>query len=140
MDVSAAFHKLSFKAAQKAMAQKKVDKEILEWYQQHLENRISIVEFRGVISEIEMKSGTPQGGILSVILWNMAFDLLLKKLKCKKVKVIGFADDGALIVGKNISCMNRLMQKAVDTANKWAEDNGLALSPEKSVAVLLSRC
>ena len=85
------------------MAAKGVNNEILEWYQHYLENRVTILELKGAIREIEIKSGTPQGGILSVILWNMAFDILLKKLGKKKVKVIGFADDGALIiVGRNL--------------------------------------
>ena len=35
--------------------------------------------------------------------------------------------------------MIKLMQKAVNTANKWAKDCGLTLSPEKTVAVLFSR-
>ena len=93
LDVSSAFDKLSFKAAQKAMKAKGMSEEIRTWYQQYLENRISILELKGAVREIEIKSGTPQGGILSVILWNMAFDLLLKKLGKGKVKVIGFADE-----------------------------------------------
>ena len=99
-----------------------------------------IIELKGHVEEIEIKSGTPQGGILSVILWNLAFDLLLKKLSNRKVKVIGFADDGALIIhGKNLRHMTKLMQKAVNEAAKWARDNGLELSSEKTVAILFSK-
>ena len=78
-----------------------------------------MIELKGHIKEIEIKSGTPQGGILSVILWNLAFDILLNRLSNKKVKVIGFADDGALIIhGKNLRHMTKLMQNAVNKASK----------------------
>ena len=140
LDVSAAFDKLSFKAARKAMKKKGIPPEIADWYQQYLENRISIIELKGHVKEIEIKSGTPQGGILSVILWNLAFDLLLKKLSNKQVKIIGFADDGALIIhGKNLRYMTKQMQKAVNEAAKWASENGLKLSTEKTVAILFTR-
>ena len=70
----------------------------------------------------------------------MAFDLLLKKLGKGKVKIIGFADDGALIIqGKNLKYMNRLMQNAINKAQKWATDSGLTLSPEKTVAMIFTR-
>ena len=122
------------------MVDKWMDKDVIQWYQQYLGNRISIIELKGKIKQFEIKSGTPQGGILSVILWNMAFDQLLKMLRGKRVKVIGFADDGSLLIqGKNIKYMFRLMQKAINTANKWVRDNGLTLSPEKTVAVLFNR-
>ena len=114
--------------------------QIRNWYQQYLENRISIIELKGSIKQYELKSGTPQGGILSVVLWNIAFDRLLKKLGNKKVKVIGFADDRSLIIrGENIKYMTRLMQKAVNTAEKWPKEHGLALSPEKTVAILFTK-
>ena len=84
VDVSSTFDKLSFKGAREAMKAK-------GWYQQYLENRIS------TIKEYEIRSGTPQGDILCVILWNIGFDWLLKKLG-KRFKVFVFTEDGSLII------------------------------------------
>ena len=74
VDVSSKFDTLSFKGAREAMKAK-------GWYQQYLENRIS------TIKEYEIRSGTPQGDILCVILWNIGFDWLLKKLG-KKIQSV----------------------------------------------------
>ena len=80
-----------------------------------------------------IKTGTPQGGILSVILWNLSFDILLQRLKGKKVKVIGFADDGALLIhGLKLEYMAKLLQKSINIASNWARESGLKLSPEKN--------
>ena len=41
--------------------------------------------------------GTPQGGVLSSRIWNLAFDPLLKLLNSNSPYApVGFADDGAL--------------------------------------------
>ena len=90
VDVSSTFDKLSFKGAREAMKAK-------GWYQQYLENRISTIKLKGSIKEYEIRSGTPQGDILCVILWNIGFDWLLKKLG-KKIKVFVFTEDGSLII------------------------------------------
>ena len=80
------------------------------WYLDDLENRISVIELNRAIKKIEIPLGTSQRGILSVILWNMAFNLLLKKVGKGKVKGFGFADDGSLIIqGRNLEYMTRLM-------------------------------
>ena len=57
-----------------------------------------------------------------MILWLLIFDELLEKFtKQKRIKIIGFADDGALLIsGKNLQQMFRLMQKAVNMADSWA--------------------
>ena len=48
--------------------------------------------------KIAIKTGCPQGGILSVLLWNICFDMLLVKFSEGRVHCIGFADDGTLII------------------------------------------
>ena len=64
----------------------------------------------------------------------------MKRLKGKRVKVIGFADDGALIIhGLKLEYMGKLLQKSINIADNWAKESGLKLSPEKTVAMLFTR-
>ena len=73
---------------------------------QYISNRSSFIELKGLIREIEIEAGTPQGGILSVMLWNIVFDMLLRKFNRTRVKAIGFADDGDLLIhGKDLDRM-----------------------------------
>ena len=124
-----AFDNLSFSAAKKALKAKGVDKTIRKWYLDYLCNRTSIVDLKGVIRQIEIEMGTPQGGIISVILWNMAFDLLLNRFRQGRVKSVGFADDlNLLITGKTLPVMEQLMQKAMTHVENWAEEMGLRIS------------
>ena len=71
LDVAGAFDHLSFEAAKKAIEAEGINPRITKWYRQYLKNRISRRELQGHIKEISIKTGTPQGGILSVLLWNI---------------------------------------------------------------------
>ena len=103
LDVAGAFDNLSFTAADKALKSKKVNEEIRKWYLGYLQNRTSIIELKNISREIAIKTGCPQGGILSVLLWNIAFDQLLGKFRKGRVVCIGFADDGTLLIhGKDL--------------------------------------
>lgn len=110
LDCAGAFDNLSFAAAARALKIKKVNKTIATWYNNYLQNRVSSVELNGITREISIKSGCPQGGILSVLLWNICFDQLLSKFTTGRVRCIGFADDGTLIIhGKDLKNMRNQM-------------------------------
>ena len=123
------------------MRKRKIDGSILDWYTHYLLNRLCNITIKGITIEQALKKGTPQGGVLSVILWLLIFDELLNKFgKQKRIKIIGFADDGSLLIsGRNLQQMYKLMQNAIDMAHSWAKSCGLRLSPEKTVSILFSR-
>ena len=53
-----------------------------------------------------------------MMLWNLVFDDLLEKFKKGRVRIVGFADDGALLIhGKSLGILYRLAQKAIDKAS-----------------------
>ena len=84
--------------------------------------------------------GTPQGGILSPLMWNICFDSLLRSFNTSLVKCVGFADDGALLTwGKHPNVLVSRMQKAIDTATAWGKEQGLTFSATKTVAVIFTR-
>jgi hypothetical protein len=77
---------------------------------------------------------------LSVLVWNLVFDELLNIFKKGRIKIKGFADDAALLIqGRSLAIMYREMNKAIAKANQWAQENGLTLSPSKTIAVLFTR-
>ena len=84
--------------------------------------------------------GTPQGGVLSPQAWNFNFEGFLKLFGGKsRVKVVGYADDAALIIkGNDPKSMARIMQNAVNKAVKWGKDNSLKFAPNKTEAVLFT--
>ena len=139
LDCAGAFDNLSFRAAEKALKRKKIKPLITKWYLNYLRNRTSTVELKGLAREILIETGCPQGGILSVLLWNITFDLLLSKFTKGRVRCIGFADDGTLIItGKDLHKMRNQMQTAIDKVAKWADECGITISPQKTTAMLFT--
>ena len=102
-----------------------------------LKNRILIVEVLGVKLSIHPVCGTPQGGVLSSRIWNLAFDPLLKLLNHESpCAPVGFADDGALCFrGFCPSTLVDIAQPKIDMAVEWGTQNGLSFSVDKTTVV-----
>ncbi len=95
---------------------------------------------QGVATKRYLTKGTPQGGVLSPLMWNLAFESLLKLYDTGTVNICGFADDAGLIAsGSSPVILGSKMQRAVDAALEWGKQAGLVLSPAKMVAVLFTR-
>ena len=75
IDIASAFDRLSPEAAVKAMKKKGIDEDIIRWYKNYLTSRIAIVDIIGIKVTRNLHLGCPRGGVLSVIIWNLVFDL-----------------------------------------------------------------
>jgi hypothetical protein len=98
LDISGAFNSLSFNAATNAMRRRGLPEHITKWYEHFLHHQVSTFELDGKFYTRELKTGCPQGGCLSPLIWNVNFDPILKKLNKGPVKVIGFVDDALFII------------------------------------------
>ena len=85
--------------------------------------------------------GTPQGGVLSSRIWNLAFDPLLKLLnQDSPCAPVGFADDGALCFrGFCAETLIDIAQPKINMAVEWGAQNGLSFSKDKTTVVFFSR-
>ena len=87
-----------------------------------------------------LTKGTPQGGVLSPVMWNIAFDGLLEIFSKGPVTCIGFADDAALVnTGSYANTLVAEAQSAVNKATDWGKENGLEFSPAKTAVILFAR-
>ena len=86
------------------------------------------LNLKGVALIIWILAGTPQGGVLSPLLWNIVLNSLIILLDTLK-NLLAFADDLAIILsGFCLNTLRDLGQHYITTYNKWCEDNGLKLS------------
>ena len=76
LDIKGAFDNLDQKATLKLMEEKKFPEWFRKFYKNHLEDRVIICTINGVTHR-KLSKGSPQGGVLSPIFWNIAFDDLL---------------------------------------------------------------
>ena len=140
MDIKGAFDNLSTSSMIQGMEKKNFDADIIEWYKYFLNNRHICVSYKGIEIQKKLTKGTPQGGCLSPLIWNVAFDSLLDIFDCdRRVKIVGFADDAALFVeGGGIDIVHTLMQTAISQVLTWGCSSGLEFAPDKTIAVLFT--
>lgn len=133
IDISSAFDKLDPHRAINALEKRGFEDEITKWYKNYLTRRYATVEIKGVKTERLVSTGCPQGGVLSTMLWCVAFDDLIELFDNSDITCVGYADDGALLtVGNNLPQMYKNMNKALDLCQGWARKYGLNVSAEKT--------
>ena len=104
----------------------------VSWYGSYLSSRTATISLAGITITRSIRKGTPQGGVLSPILWNIAFEPLLKKMG-KFAFVTGFADDGcALVMGTDLVSCQRRLSLALQAAEN-GEERQVSPSPQKKL-------
>ena len=140
LDIEGAFDNVSADSIIKGMEDKNLPNTFMKWYGALLKSRNIVVDFNGTLAKRALNKGTPQGGVLSPLAWNLAFESFLELFQEGQVKVCGFADDAALvIVGDEVAHLYHRMQKAIDKVLEWGQTHGLKFSPTKTVAVLFTK-
>jgi len=140
LDIQGAFDNVRPDSIIRGLIAKHADTQFIDWYRYYLENRTVTVEILGVKKHRQVVKGTPQGGVLSPVIWNIVFDSFLTRFEEGWVKGLGFADDGGLVTtGSNPRVLASRMQRAINSALEWGRNNGLQFSASKTVAVLFTR-
>ncbi|RYE25309.1 MAG: hypothetical protein EOP45_04900 [Sphingobacteriaceae bacterium] len=140
LDMEGAFDNLIFEQIEKQLTEKNVNRHIIAWIVNMLRNRHISYEFMNKKFTVKANRGTPQGGVLSPLLWNIVIDSLLRTLKDARIKVIGYADDVTLVVkGKFIDTVADVTQSALKIVEKWCRNAGLRINPNKSEQMIFTR-
>ena len=117
-----------------------IEENIIEWYDSMLKSRRVTAEVQGCSMTIKPTQGSPQGGVLSPLVWNLIMDTLLSTFDGGPVKVVGYADDILLYVsGSDHITMGKLMQVALDRVERWGMEKGVAFCPVKTTAIMFER-
>ena len=140
LDCSGAFDRIKFDSAGKAMEDNHIPSSIREWYNNVLENREVSAELQGVSTKRKPMRGSPQGGVLSPLIWILIMNEILSSFKGEAAKVVGYADDILIMVaGKDPGTLVTLMNKALKNVLRWGKRNGLLFNPSKTCVVRFSR-
>jgi len=140
LDCSGAFDRVSFDALKEALIQANLPDCIVNWYDNLLRHRSVTADIRGATRTIRPGRGSPQGGILSPIAWNLVMNSLLSNLKNDAIKPVGYADDVLLLLrGKDLTTMADLMNDRLKMVGQWSLTKGLTFNPAKTTMVLFNR-
>ena len=137
LDCTGAFDNIRFASADRAMAKAGVEDNIRRWYVYLLNNRRVTADVQGAKSTVRPTRGSPQGGVLSPLIWNLIMDELLTQFRDRTVKAVGYADDVMLLVsGPCIETLRTHMEGALEKVLTWGDENGLTFNPSKTQCVL----
>ena len=140
MDIEGAFNNLECKSIQRALEKFNVETAISRWINQMLRSRMIESTWGEATGRKNVSRGTPQGGVLSPLLWIICLDELLTELKQKRIKVTAYADDVVILVtGKFPSTLGELTENAMNIVTRWTTQNGLSINPNKTDLVLFTR-
>lgn len=111
---------------------------MLKWICTFLENRTCEVKINGQYSgKYVLEKGTPQGSVVSPILFNiMLHDLIIRE---PHVKLSIYADDIALwCSGTNLENVQQKMQRSLDEISVFCSKWNLKLSSQKSAVMVFT--
>lgn len=139
LDIQGAFDNIRTTSITNAMRERNFPSAIVQWYDYYLQNRIATTKIEGEDFERYLSRGTPQGGVLSPLSWNLPFDNILRQLNKGPILTTGFADDACLLItGVDPESMVDLMQDHVNKMIKWGTDNGLKFNTQKTTAIVFT--
>ena len=140
-DVEGAFDNVNPVRAKEAMIRRGFPPTMVNWYYHYSITRQTIVSIKGVEIRRILYLGTPQGGILSPLIWNVIMDELLQDLEHAGFDdVTAYADDLSLIFKDYFNRLTRLhatAQLALEVCERWAGRMGLKFSPSKSTIMIV---
>jgi len=110
------------------------------WIRDFLSDRTIRVRVGDSLSgEYRMENGTPQGSVISPLLFNIMINDLPSPMDAKTLSSI-FADDSATWrSGRNLKLLNDKLQHHLDRVSEWSQQWGFKLSETKTVAILFTR-
>ena len=141
LDLSAAFSSVTISGIIKNLKNIGCEPEILSWVKDMLEHRVVIAFLNGGKVYKIVVRGTHQGGILSVVFWNVDSQEMMEMLpEPGKTETKAFADDSATAAaGKYEKQLAKNIQEAANIMVEWATSNGLKFNASKCKVMLFSR-
>ena len=134
VDLEKAFELASAPAILSILARKGVQGRLLAWIGDYLQERRAAVRFQGHVSSTTIfQNGTPQGGILSPVLFNVLVEELANLSNSTNVKVLSYADDVAIVAtGPNHVARARTLLRRLQHS---CTSLGLAINRDKTRAM-----
>ena len=142
LDIRGAFDNISVQAIGKAMRDRGWPKMICSWITNMLSERLVTAFLDGYSVQKKVNKGSSQGGVSSVMSWNIDLDPLLERLEATFPQILSqaFADDlGILISGRDQDIMIAFLQQALRMIEAWAIDSGLSFNHDKCEVLIFSK-
>jgi len=140
LDIEGAFNNVTAEAIIEELHLAGVEPIIALWIEKLLRQRLIVAEWGGSVLTRVACRGTPQGGVLSPLLWSLVMNRLLLNLHAQGFRATAYADDLVIVIsGSCIHAVRDLTKTALDNVRSWTEQVGLSVNPQKTELVLFTR-
>lgn len=141
LDLEKAFDLMWRKGVLQKLVHFGIKGKMLTWIQDFLTGRKIRVRVATEHSDYrETENGSPQGSVLSPILFNLIINTLADELNSHPIKLSLFADDS--LIWKTAKKPRKLilyLQNALDAIERWSDEWGFKISASKTSVVIFNR-
>jgi Reverse transcriptase (RNA-dependent DNA polymerase)/Endonuclease-reverse transcriptase len=139
LDVQNAFNSANWDRIMTALEQMEVPNYLIRIVDNYLNGRVLIYDTEEGPKEYMVTAGVPQGSVLGPILWNIMYNGIFKLDLPREAKIIGFADDVALVIAaKELEEVELIGNEAIKLTKDWIESAGLNIAEHKTEILLVS--
>ena len=140
LDIEGAFNNVKLSAIVNSLSTLGVEKPIRLWISKMLCSRVITSTIGDNSLQKLVDRGTPQGGVLSPLLWLIVVNEILKRLKLEGISVVAYADDIVILVsGLFLNTLSERVETALNMMVNWADMSGLGINPAKTELVLFRK-
>ncbi len=140
LDIEGAFDNAAFCTIDSALQDRGVHPVVTRWIGNLLRCRFIYGQLGETKVQVSVTRGTPQGGVLSPLLWDLVVDSLLQRLEAAGIYAQFYSDDGVLVVsGLFLDVVCSIMQRALIIVQEWCTEQSLSVNPQKTEMVLFTK-
>ena len=136
IDISKAFDSVNHTLFIEQLCLSSLDPNYIRWLSAYLRGRTASCSYGGVMSKLyNVKSGFPQGSVLSPDLWNSFVS------DCPAIAEVhsSYADDiQDLESDTDLAVLSSRLQESLDATSAWSKRKDLVIAPSKSVVTLFT--
>lgn len=139
LDIENAFNSANWGCILRSMQRMNIPNYLIQIVAEYFRNRRLIYNTDDGQKLYKVSGGVPQGSVLGPLLWNILYDGVLRLKIPDEAKIVGFADDIAVVVvAKMKEDVEQICNETIETIGHWLSSTGLRLANHKTEAVLIS--
>jgi hypothetical protein len=139
LDIRNAFNTIGCTEVMSALNAMDVPAYILRIFQDYFQGRTAETQAENDRVEVHVTCGVPQGSVVGPLLWNIAYDRVLRLQFPADVELLGFADDTMVIAsGRSITELEMKTHEVLGLVSEEISRLGLSLAVNKTEAVLFT--
>ncbi|KAL7293492.1 hypothetical protein TKK_0012939 [Trichogramma kaykai] len=137
LDVKNAFNSARWLRVLQALMNLRVRDYVLKLIRSYISERILWYHTDKGMRRYKVTAGIPQGSVLGPTLWNIMYDGILRVQFPQGTKIVGYADDTAIVVTvMHLEDVTLKSNRAIRIVRDWLKIIGLQLADHKTEAVL----